>query len=204
MRLILASKSARRALLLREAGYVFEVATPLFDDPANPVQLDGHSPQQVAMDLAARKALSIDLGGGRFSGRDSDATDAVILAADTICVGSDGALIGTPATAEAAGQMIQAFVNSAHQVVSGVALRRGGQVETLADSAEVVFGPLELQQIADYLAGGLWQGKAGGYNLFERQAAGWPISVQGDPTTVVGLPMKKLTVALARWGISAA
>ncbi len=204
MRLILASKSARRALLLREAGYVFEVSAPTFDDPANPVQIDGHSPQQVAMDLAAQKALSLNPGGGRFSGRDSDPTDIVILAADTICVGGDGALIGTPDSADVAGRMIQAFLNSAHQVVSGVALRRGGQVVTLADSAEVVFGPLEKQQIDDYLAGGQWHGKAGGYNLFERQAAGWPISVQGDPTTVVGLPMQKLTVALARWGISAA
>ena len=45
--------------------------------------------------------------------------------------------------------------------------------------------------------------KAGGYNLFERQNR-WPLRVEGDPTTVVGLPMRKLVPTLLAWNIEPA
>ena len=41
-----------------------------------------------------------------------------------------------------------------------------------------------------------WRGKAGAYNLADRVADGWPIECEGDPTTVMGLPMRRLTEAL--------
>ena len=47
--------------------------------------------------------------------------------------------------------------------------------------------------IYSYVAGGEWRGKAGAYNLSERIQAGWPIECKGDPTTVMGLPMRKLS-----------
>jgi predicted house-cleaning NTP pyrophosphatase (Maf/HAM1 superfamily) len=48
-----------------------------------------------------------------------------------------------------------------------------------------------------------WIGKAGGYNLTDRQHAGWPITVEGDPATVMGLPMNRLVGVLAGYGITA-
>ena len=65
-------------------------------------------------------------------------------------------------------------------------------IESFADVAVVRFGAVSEQQLVTYLATEEWQGKAGGYNLFDRQSAGWPIEVEGDPATVVGLPMKRL------------
>ena len=53
-----------------------------------------------------------------------------------------------------------------------------------------------LMAIEGYLAGGGWRGKAGAYNLSERIEAGWPIEVQGDPGTVMGLPMEILSPML--------
>lgn len=67
-----------------------------------------------------------------------------------------------------------------------------------ADSARVRLGPISAVQLEEYLDSGLWQGKAGGYNLAERQAAGWPVQYDGDPTTIMGLPIQKLTRVLAR------
>ena len=52
--------------------------------------------------------------------------------------------------------------------------------------------------VATYMESGMWQGKAGGYNLSERHSAGWPLTWQGDPTSVMGLPMHRLTVELTR------
>ena len=97
-------------------------------------------------------------------------------------------------------------MNSTHRVITGVAMMNAIQGsgdpvssrnQSFADTATVRFGGLTDEQLTDYLAKGDWRGKAGGYNLFDRQSAGWPITVQGDPTTVVGLPMRRLMPLLA-------
>jgi septum formation protein len=213
--LILASKSPRRAELLRDAGLMFSQRTPLFDDPAQPV--DHPEPVAHAMDLAKQKALSLademQVGGV--------ASPVLLIAADTICVGVDGALIGQPRDKAHAREMIRSFAAATHDVVTGVALmvvdsqRSGGlsqignnEVEQLAvfsDVVPVTFGKLGTDELERYLVSDQWQGKAGGYNLFDRQEAGWPISLpeDSDPTTVVGLPMRILMKQLARLGIDA-
>jgi predicted house-cleaning NTP pyrophosphatase (Maf/HAM1 superfamily) len=52
-----------------------------------------------------------------------------------------------------------------------------------------------------YVASGAWQGKAGGYNLNERLEAGWPLEFFGDPSTIMGLPMRAILAALRRLGL---
>lgn len=180
--------------MLVEAGYVFEQADPPFDDPPHPEVRPGLEPERVAEELAAAKAESV---------RENLGQNAVVLAADTICVGVDGQLIGQPDDAAEARRIIMSFTEAVHDVVTGVALVGPGADEPVvfADTASVRFGKLDDAALDAYLESGEWQGKAGGYNLFERQAAGWPIKVTGDPTTVVGLPMVKLAVALRRHGI---
>jgi septum formation protein len=56
----------------------------------------------------------------------------------------------------------------------------------------VTWGDVDDDAIDEYVASGQWRGKAGGYNLEERLEAGWPIECEGDPTTVMGLPMRRL------------
>ncbi len=199
-RLILASRSPRRAALLREAGYAFEQMDPPFDDPPHPEVRAGATPGDLAAGLAQEKAMSLArwLRDRRESGR------FIILAADTICIGADGRLIGQPADRDEARRILQGFEGCDHEVVTGVALCdvSGGRCESFSDAAVVAFGKLSEPQIEEYLASGAWRGKAGGYNLFDRQQAGWPVrcAAGGDPTTVVGLPMGKLRAALRRWG----
>jgi septum formation protein len=81
-------------------------------------------------------------------------------------------------------------------VVSGAALIGDGVDERLADVAVVTWGQVSADTIDTYVASGEWAGKAGGYNLAERVAAGWPITVEGDPATVMGVPMRKLLPVL--------
>jgi septum formation protein len=193
--LILASRSPRRAQLLHEAGFHFHQADPPFHDPPQPIA-NGLSPQGLAMELAREKAMSL-------RGHVELAEEGMILAADTLCVDGEGRLLGQPPDREAAKAMIASFVERAHEVVSAVALLGPGSQEPtcFADTAVVVFGEVTEGQLESYLRGEQWRGKAGGYNLFDRQAAGWPIRVEGDPTTVVGLPMRRLVPALAERGI---
>jgi len=215
-RLILASRSPRRAQLLREAGYEFVQAEPAFADPPQPEAEEGFAdPAGHAVELAVRKAESLseilgdhELGDGANGG----AAQTIIISADTICVGVDGSLIGQPADAADAKRMLRSFADAVHDVVTGVALLRvrgpsrrttADDLITFADIVPMTFGPLTDAQIDSFIATNQWKGKAGGYNLFDRQAAGWPITTPpgSDPTTVVGLPMRKLAAALERWGV---
>lgn len=193
-RIILASQSPRRAQLLTESGFVFEQRSPPFVDPAQPEAQASADVAEIAKSLAVAKARSVaDL-------LETDPAPWLVIGADTICVDSDGALRGTPQTADEARAMIRRFFGVWHRVVSGVGLVGSeGEQFAFADEAEVRLGAVGDGELDAYIAGGDWQGKAGGYNLLDRRKAGWPIEVRGDPTTVVGLPMGKLLDAVRRW-----
>ncbi len=117
----------------------------------------------------------------------------LVVGADTIVVDDAGRLMGKPTDRESARQMIRTLTDAWHDVVTGVALWAPATdaCETFADTAHVHVGQVSDASLEAYLDSDQWRGKAGGYNLFERQDH-WPIRVEGDPTTVVGLPMRIL------------
>ena len=57
---------------------------------------------------------------------------------------------------------------------------------------------LSTVEIDDYLASGLWEGKAGAFGYQDR--LGWVHVVEGSPTNVVGLPMELLEEMLEAGG----
>lgn len=182
-RLVLASTSPRRRQLLQEAGFAFEWLDPGVDE----FVLGGEaSPASVVAALAHLKAFA---GAERLNGLEG----ALVLGADTVCV-TRGRLVGKAADADEARAILESFSGAEHDVLSGVSLLsdNGRRREILVDRARVVVGRLDRSDIDAYLATGAWRGKAGGYNLFERLEAGWPIAFHGDPSTVVGLPMRRL------------
>lgn len=186
-RLILASRSPRRRLMLQEAGIAFEVAEGVDDGGLLPGSV--YAEHWVAA-LAFLKAWSV--------ARELE-DHAVVLGADTVCA-ADGALLGKPADEPQARAMIASFVGGTHQVLTGVALvDPSGKRELIVDVADVTWGPVDDADIDRYIASGAWRGKAGAYNLSERQADGWPIECAGDPTTVMGLPMRRLPERLDAW-----
>ncbi|MEM8781352.1 MAG: Maf family protein [Planctomycetota bacterium] len=200
--LVLASRSPRRRWLLTEAGLGdgLIVADPPHDDPATPDPRPGQDVAGFVAETARRKAESV-VGLGSFR-------DAVIVAADTVCVGATGTLLGKPADRDELLRMLRGFVGATHDVVSGVAVfcvdGRGETThrEAWADAAAVTWGPLAEAELFAYADTDGWHGKAGGYNLAERVAAGWPISMQGDPATVMGLPVVRLLPRLADLGVT--
>jgi len=194
-RLFLASRSPRRRELLAEHGYNFGFDHPgIEDSDLMPGQV---SPAQWVASLAHLKAqagrdlLNADAGG--------NAPTDFILGADTACL-KNGQLIGTPRDAREAEAIIRSLMDGEHEVFTGVALvrRRDGKRWVFADRARVRLGSLSDEQVRAYIDSGQWQGKAGGYNLRERMVAGWPLSFQGDETTVMGLPMLALRRELAK------
>ena len=103
-------------------------------------------------------------------------------------------MVGTPRDEQEAGAMIRGFRDHSHAVVTGIAVvdARTGRRIMFSESARVKVGSVADTEIDGYIATGGWRGKAGAYNLRERIVAGWPMSVDGDERTVMGLPMDRL------------
>lgn len=176
--------------MLREAGIEHDAAHPGIDDGGlTPGRV---TPEQWVAALAYLKARSALLGG---------ATRApIVLGADTMVV-SDRGVMGQPVDEVDAERMLRALRDAEHDVVTGVALVDAGTGRRMmfADRTRVRVGRISDAQIAEYVASGLWRGKAGAYNLAERMEAGWPITVEGDPGTVMGLPVRVLGRRIAEF-----
>lgn len=191
-RLVLASRSPRRRLLLSEHGFAHEAAPAGADDS---LLVRGRvTPSQWVEALAYLKARA---GLDSLSSRHS--SDAVVLGADTVVV-KDGRIIGQPASADDAARTVRLLENGSHDVLTGVAILRAGAGRRIlfADAARVHVGAVGESRIDGYIRSGDWRGKAGAYNLAERIDAGWPLRCDGDPGTVMGLPMRRLAPLLAR------
>lgn len=125
--------------------------------------------------------------------------DGWVLAADTMAHDGD-ALIGKPRDRAHACEMLSRWRGGAHDVWTGVALLQPstGRRWIFADRARVTLGDLADDALDAYLESDAWQGKAGAYNYADRVDAGWPLACEGDPCTVMGLPMKRLVPILMR------
>ena len=116
-----------------------------------------------------------------------------VLAADTVCVHGDE-IFGQPSGADDARRMLLAMRGAAHVTITGVCLisLADSRRWMFVDQAVVRCGHVNDGRIEQYIASGQWRGKAGAYNLQERIDEGWPIECDGDPDTVMGLPMRCL------------
>ncbi|MDP6986534.1 MAG: Maf family protein [Phycisphaerales bacterium] len=186
-RIILASRSPRRRALLEEAGWEVEVLVGQVDDGELSPEQTGPSEWTTALawlKASAAGELARELGGALST--------LPIIAGDTVCQ-QDGHLIGQPMDDEDAAAMIRGLQGRSHRVWTGLCLLLPGEDRRIGvESADVWLGPVSAADIDAYIASGAWQGKAGGYNLSDRLAAGWPIRYEGHPSTIMGLPLHLL------------
>lgn len=195
--LLLASRSPRRIQMLREAGFDPMVVPAGIEDSLFRIDHHVDSVPSLVISLAYFKAMQV------IDGRDSLEDQPVILAADTVC-SIDRTVIGKPACRQAAQEMIESFMERTHQVVTGVCIldRRTRQRHLFHDQADVHLGRIDDDVLEQYLDQEHWRGKAGAYNYSDRVDAGWPLSCDGDPTTVMGLPMVRLVPMLSHRAVA--
>lgn len=128
------------------------------------------------------------------------AGELIVLGADTVVRKGDQ-IIGQPRDAADAERIVRLLQNGAHDVLTGVAFidAATGKRDMWVDRSKVRVGDIGDSRIGAYVAGTDWRGKAGAYNLSERLAEGWPIEFEGDPGTIMGLPMEKLAERLMKF-----
>ena len=193
MRLILASGSPRRRDLLAEAGFAFDVEPSGVDEAALAAGVDPFELPQV---LAVAKARDV---AARHDGE-----AAVVLAADTV-VYAAGEVLGKPIGRADAGRMMRLLSGSLHSVVTGYCLLRRDANREVAGKvrSDVLMRPISDAEIALYLDGGAWQGKAGGYGLQDEPGGRDPFveQISGELTNIVGLPMPQVIDALGDFGV---
>jgi septum formation protein len=177
---ILASASPRRADLLTAAGVSFEVRAVEIDE----IPLDGEAAGDFVVRVAADKAKAC-----------AAPMDVVVLAADTVVV-IDGRILGKPADDADAARMLRLLSGRGHDVLTGVAVRRGGAVAVAVESTAVTFAPLSAADVAWYVASGEPMDKAGAYAI-QGLASRFVERVAGSYSNVVGLPIARVCRMLA-------
>lgn len=193
MRLILASASPRRAELLRAAGYEFDIVVGDVDESIR----DGEAPALYVRRLAADKSAAAMAALTGCATQDHVAANAVAQAftpADVIVLGADttvvvdGEILAKPRDEADAAAMMRRIAGRAHEVLTGVSLRRGafelGRVET----TRVSVAPLTDEDIAWYVATGEGRDKAGAYAI-QGFASRFIPRIEGSYSNVVGLPV---------------
>lgn len=183
--LVLASASPRRIELLALIGI-----TPDRIDPADidETPLKDETPSRLAVRLARTKAQTIA----------ARTPDAVVLAADTV-VAVGRRLLEKPADAAEAEKFLRLLSGRNHRVFTGVAVATGETVRHRVVDTRVAIKRLSDAEIADYVAGGDWKGKAGGYGI-QGPAAAFVLKIIGSYPAVMGLPLPETVNLLAGAG----
>ncbi|MDP9052874.1 MAG: Maf family protein [Acidobacteriota bacterium] len=172
MKLVLASKSPRRAELLAAAGIEFTVRVTDIDETPRECE----AARDYVLRVAGEKARAVKTEPGE-----------IVLAADTTVV-LDGQILGKPADAADAVRMLRALAGRRHEVMTGICLRQGDRVLTDCAATAVWFHPLAQAEIEDYVASGEPMDKAGAYGI-QGLASRFIERIEGSYSNVVGLPV---------------
>ncbi len=190
MTLFLASTSPRRRELLAQAGIDFTVLNVAVDESQRPNEL----PTAYVERLAKEKAES------GFESVSADA-NAVVLAADTIVVLEDS-ILGKPQDKAQAHEMLRSLSGRSHVVMTAFAIKTHKQIRVQRVNTTVFFRPLTSKEIEWYWHTGEQLDKAGGYGI-QGKGGIFVSSIAGSYSTVVGLPLAEVVVALRGLGIQA-
>jgi septum formation protein len=192
--LVLASGSATRARLLRDAGITIEIAPAHVDETALKQSLltENQPPRAIADALAELKALRSS------TPRPAD----LVLGADQV-LEIDGNLISKSEDMEAARALLMRLRGKKHALITAAVLVRGGvPVWRHVERISLTMRDFSNGFLDDYLAaeGADILGSVGCYRLEERGVQLFS-RIDGDYFSILGLPMLPLLTALREFGI---
>lgn len=191
MRLVLASQSPSRRMLLEQGGVIPVLRPAHIDEDAVIASLHDAPPATAVSTLARAKAEVVV----------PEYPDDVVVGCDSMLL-LDGELLGKPHTVDETVRRWKAQRGKVAQLLTGHAVWFGGEwvVDTVATS--IRFGDVSDADIEAYARSGQPLECAGAFTL---EALGsWFIdAIDGDPTSVIGLSMPLLRRCLYRFGLDA-
>ena len=184
---ILASSSCYRRQLLDRLGLEYACVSPEVDESVMP----GETPLQVCSRLARAKALAVA----------ALHPEAVVIGSDQVC-DLDGAALGKPGGFERALAQLKAMQGRSVVFHTAVCVARpGGSCEETVSDTRITMRRLPDIALVEYLRREEPYNCAGSAKI-ERLGIALMQSVESDdPTSLIGLPLMRLTSMLARAGV---
>jgi len=177
MKLILASKSPRRKLVLELLGLDFEVEPANVDERA----ISRDNVEELTTAIACAKAEKIA----------EVHPEDLVLGIDTmLCKGRK--FIGQPDSEEEAIETMKSLFGEFHTVCSGYCVISPGKRVVGCLKSEFKLRNVSDEVLEEYLASGQWRGKAGGYNITDPEFENFGEKVNGSKLNIVGFPAEKL------------
>ncbi|HEY7238592.1 MAG TPA: Maf family protein [Burkholderiales bacterium] len=182
----LASRSPRRRELLSQIGVRYHLL--LFRSrPDSPPDVDESVLANEQPDAYVERVARAKVQAGWRLLRLRNLPFAPVLAADTT-VSLDGQILGKPADRKEAAEMLAALSGRRHDVFTAVALMRDERIDSAVSRSEVQFKQLSPEDIAQYIATGECDDKAGAYAI-QGRAARFIMELRGSYSGVMGLPL---------------
>ncbi|MDR1341638.1 MAG: Maf family nucleotide pyrophosphatase [Prevotellaceae bacterium] len=183
--LILASQSPRRQELIKGLDVAFTVAAPYHVDETFPAAMPK---DEVPVFLARLKSERYPQALG---------TKDILITADTL-VWCKNEFLGKPKDEADARRMLRLMSGSVHEVLTGVCLRSSQKTVTFLSSTQVRFRQLGEDEISYYLSAYRPYDKAGAYGIQEWIGYAAIERIEGSYYNVMGLPIQRLYVELAK------
>ena len=192
-KIVLASASPRRKMLLEQMGLEFEIC------PSNKEEIIKSTvPSEVCVELSKQKAEDVAAGIREYNHTHPEITtpqDIMVIGADTIVAYKDR-ILGKPKSCEEAKEMLTLLSGNTHEVYTGVTIviiykdGRAGEY-SFYESTDVTFYPLKEKEIDEYISSGEPMDKAGAYGI-QGSFSKYVKKIDGDFNNVVGLPVSRL------------
>lgn len=181
--IVLASKSPRRAQLLKDAGFIFRI---------QPIDVNEDFPEdmpleEVASFLAEKKALATDTG--------QLMENEILLTADSVVI-INQKILNKPIDAEEAKNMLLQLSNQSHKVFTGVCLQSKNKKRLFSNETTVHFGTLTEEEIDFYIQQSKPFDKAGSYGIQDWIGFCKIKKIEGEYANVMGLPVCAIYEAL--------
>ena len=182
MKVILASKSPRRKELMDLLGIDYEIIVSNADETLE----EGMSFEEQSKRLGYIKAKAVF---------DETSGDRIVIGSDTMVM-KDGKLYGKPKDREDAIRMLNELKNDKHQVFTSLAIlvQKNNKYEEYIDCdiTDVYFSDISEIEIERWVDSGEAYDKAGAYGIQSSKFAVFIDKIDGNYSTVVGLPINKL------------
>lgn len=184
-KIILASKSPRRAQLLDLAELSYQViaseSDEVYPSGLTPAEITAHVAKQKGLEVQ-RKLLDIANPG---------TLNLPIVSADTLVVLEDR-VIGKPANTQEAIAILKSLSGKTHLVVTGTCILYKNLEIIFCETTEVDFHILTNEQITFYVDTYHPLDKAGAYAIQEWIGVTGIKAIRGDYYNVMGLPVSRL------------